>query len=295
MSKNAAFGVVSCKTFALVPLWDLRLFSISFNWNVNHFKIKAQTKWVYFLTVCTKRKAPTHQHGACQILDDSACGFVFQRAIPKCFSAVLLLCFERTEVPEYFSVLLQSELLFRFFEADSFRFKLSDMGYNFPLFVFVPEAPIFWTFILIHTISCLSLEDKEQNWQLVPPLLVSFSSLLFIIFLTLLVTRLVFVLSPHVTLFLAFFSFTLYSLLSSAILSCAHPHHPSTPLSFTGNLPRVASLPFSSFKLSPPFTTQNPRGRKQEGRNQKGGMKDLREKKEPDLKSLKSDFVPWIG
>lgn len=141
---------------------------------------KAQTKWVYFLTVCTKRKAHTHQHGACQILEDSACGFVFQRAIPKCFSAVLLLCFEHIEVPEYFSVL--SELFFRFFEADSFRFKLSDMGYNFPLFVFVPEAPIFWTFILIHTISCLSLEDKEQNWQLPPPLSPFPLPLLFIIF-----------------------------------------------------------------------------------------------------------------
>lgn len=60
--------------------------------------------------------------------------------------------------------------------------------------------------------------------------------------------------------------FTLYSFLSSFILSCTHPHHPSTPLSFTDNLLRVAPLPFSSFKLSPPFTTQNPRGKKARGK-----------------------------
>lgn len=57
------------------------------------------------------RKAPAH--GARQILQDPARGLVFQSSIPKCLSGVLLLCFERTEVPEYFSDLLQSELFFQ--------------------------------------------------------------------------------------------------------------------------------------------------------------------------------------
>lgn len=64
---------------------------------------------------------------------------------------------------------------FRFFESDNFQFQLSDTGYNFPLFVFVPKALIFGAFILIHAISCLGLEgstnrfNKEQNWQPIPP------------------------------------------------------------------------------------------------------------------------------
>lgn len=64
---------------------------------------------------------------------------------------------------------------FRFFESDHFQFQLFDTGYNFPLFVFVPEALIFGAFILIHPISCLGLEgstnrfNKAQNWQPIPP------------------------------------------------------------------------------------------------------------------------------
>lgn len=76
---------------------------------------------------------------------------------------MLLLCFERTGVPEYFIVLLFSDFSDRFFESDSFRFKLSDMDYNFLLFVFVPEAPIFWAFFLVHTISCLGLEGSTDS------------------------------------------------------------------------------------------------------------------------------------
>lgn len=52
------------------------------------------------------------------------------------------------------------------------------------------------------------------------------------------------------------------------------PLHPSLPLSFTDNLPRVASLPLSSLKLSP-FTTQNPRGKKQQ-RKSRGREREKR-------------------
>lgn len=71
---------------------------------------------------------------------------------------------------------------FRFFESDNFRFQLSDTGYNFPLFVFVPWAPIFGEFILIHIISCLGLEGiktgltKNRTGSLfLPPSLTPFS------------------------------------------------------------------------------------------------------------------------
>lgn len=179
----------------------------------------------------------------------------------------------------------------RFFESDSFRFKLSDMGYNFLLFVFVPEAPIFWAVFLVHTISCLGLEGSTDSG-----LTKDRTGSLFL---------------PPYLLFLAAI-YPYFNTFGHSAAPCSFPcvtlFQNVLPLPFILSFPQPFShvlipsirpflcpsqtiyqewhlLPFSSLKLSPQKHLQHKtpevesKRRRVKGENQKRRMKDLGEKR----------------
>lgn len=164
---------------------------------------------------------------------------------------------------------------------------------NFPLIFYVPGAPQFPVFFLIHTILCWALKAaRTQVWQRSEvtgsysfrssPLLHSHFSRYF---LTFPFTRSLpaSICSPYLSSVFSisiprylFQSVPLYLLSSpfSSVLSLVLTPteslmfplflHPSFPLglSFTGNLPRVASIHLSALELSTPFLTQKPQRQK---------------------------------
>lgn len=221
---------------------------------------------------------------------------VFQHRIPKCISLILILCCGQTRVREYFSVVLRSKVVFvRFSESDSFRFKLSEsesFTLQFPIIPLCPWSSQFPVFFLIHTILCLGLEGsrnpsltkERSDWQLSfsssslspLPLFSNYSSCSFSTCLSLsyfsFFSSLCFSPSvsfsncPFVTLSFVLTLSSVPSLVLTPTQSLMfslflHPS-PALRLSFTDNLPRVASIHLSAPELSTPFLTQKPQRRK---------------------------------
>lgn len=168
---------------------------------------------------------------------------------------------------------------FRFFESDNFRFQLSDTGYHFLLFVFVPEGPIFRAFILIHTTLCQGLEGSTKNRTGSP------FPLPYLLFLALICPY--FNTSGHSTFLCSFSPFHIvpHILSSPIILSFPQPFPhvliPSIrPLLCSSQTIYQEWHPFPFYPSSfhhhlQHKTLEVERKRRVEGKNQKGGMKDL--------------------
>lgn len=146
---------------------------------ISKYNLQSTNEGSRYLTFCTMNNVQTHQHEAHQLLEDfMRVGLYwttqYPNALASYFNAFSLSRFLNISVSCY------SRLFFTILWV-GFRFKLLDKGYNFLLFVFVPEAPIFWLFFLIYTVSCLGLKGSmnsglknPKNWQPIsPPYLLS--------------------------------------------------------------------------------------------------------------------------
>lgn len=142
------------------------IFFISFNEMsiISKYNLKSTNERTHFLTFCTKNKVCTHQHEAHHILEDFLCVVLyFSTQYPNALASYFFYALSVSRFLNFSVSCYSQRCSFRFFESDSFNFKLLDKGYNFLLFVFIPEAPIFWMFFLIHRISCLGLEGSMNS------------------------------------------------------------------------------------------------------------------------------------